>query len=584
MKAWTLLAAALGSSVACTPPAGGGGTDSGQPPPSDSGNPGADAGGGTDAGGGRDSGYVWDGGTFSNVVDGVIIPMELENGLPVVEEDPGILCRRLAIDLNGITPTASEISGICAQTPPQIVDYYMNKASGPSSPSSPPYVYVNQRWWADSFQYQPRGAGTSFPTFEFYILDLDALVGQLYAGTIQYDEFTRRALASPAFARRFGIISNVNHDLIQIASQAYRVFIGREALPSEAQDFGNLWGGWAVNYVVATVGDAGFPTCTQTGDTDGCRHDAVGLDGRQCAGLQALTCESTVLGPYAAIPGTLGFVEYTDVNHGFSAADEQTAEAPGRAFIAQREWAEAAVDRVLVKYLGWWKAGVYLPDFQVPAVRDALVQYFINNGYDIRALEKEVLTSVLYTQQAALQPGQQPANPLWAYGPTKVMYGEAWLDSLGQALGKKLGGCDYRFLADPYVGTASFTYQYPLSAGVSANYYPGQASLMGACPTAAPHGDPTGLLPAATRRAVTATLCPGAFKPTSGMALDALANLEFSTVGRNANAWEVQDIVMHLEVPADGSCDPNNLNACALQGIADGLCGGLFASAAFTYY
>ena len=43
-------------------------------------------------------------------------------------------------------------------------------------------------------------------------------VNDLYAGKIPYDAFATKALASPAFARRFGIFE-ANHDLVQLASQ-----------------------------------------------------------------------------------------------------------------------------------------------------------------------------------------------------------------------------------------------------------------------------------------------------------------------------------------------------------------------------
>ena len=40
-----------------------------------------------------------------------------------------------------------------------------------------------------------------------------------------------------------------------------------------------------------------------------------------------------------------------------SAEDRAALDAPGRLIAAQREFAEAAVDSVLRKYLGWWKSG-----------------------------------------------------------------------------------------------------------------------------------------------------------------------------------------------------------------------------------
>src|SRR5207244_11844613 len=114
------------------------------------------------------------------------------------------------------------------------------------------------RWWADAFAYQ---SGTNpASTYYTYVRALDQLVADLYAGRIGYDTFVKKALGSPAFARRFGVFE-ANHDLVQIASQAYRVFLGREPLPSEAEDFGNLWRGWTTQFMNETVAEQTYPDC-----------------------------------------------------------------------------------------------------------------------------------------------------------------------------------------------------------------------------------------------------------------------------------------------------------------------------------
>jgi hypothetical protein len=535
--------------------------------------PGTDGGGGSDAGQGG-----WDGGPLTNVVDQIVVPMLLENGLPVTTEDPGVLCRRLAIDLSGITPTASEIAGICTQSPSQIADFYMSKTSGVNSPADAPYVWVNRRWWADLFQYQAGSGSASTHTFYVYDRDLDALVHDLYAGTIMYDEFTRRSLASPAFARRFGIF-DTNQDLIQLASQAFRVFMGREALPSEAQDFGNLWTPWVTLYWSNAPTLVTYPDCADVQSGGQCYHSEIAVNAAACAGVNALSCTSTVLGAAQVIPVGTGTTAF---DGGWSPAMETALEAPGAVMTTQPQWAEAAVDRELVKYLGWWEAGFYVPDFELPAVRTALAQYFAANGYDVRALDKEIVTSVLYTEASAIAPGEMAADPIWAFGPTKMLYAEAWLDSLGQAFGKQLGGCDFRYPAWNYASQISDYVNFPETQGLNFNY-PSEAGLMGGCPISSPHGDPTGILPAATRRAILVQLCPGSF-PAGSQTLTQIAQTEFASVGRAGSAADITSAVTELMVPADGSCDPNNLGACPMQQMADGLCNGLFASAAYNFY
>ncbi len=519
----------------------------------------------------------------TNVVDQVVIPMLNQNGFAVSVEDPAILCRRLAVDLTGVAPSPADQAACAGLAPAAMADYFMNKPSGPNAPDgSPPYVFVNRRFWADSFQYE-----TSFQvatTFYSYSRDLDALVGDLYSGKISYDVFARRALGSPAFARRFGIFE-ANHDLVQLASQAYRVFLGREALPSEAEDFGNLWRGWSTKFMDEATAETAYPGCPQVLNQlmqpVGCRHYELGLDGTQCADAQLAACESTVLGPAAAAPTALTFVRWSELND----TDLTMLETPGRLIASQPEFAEAAVDRALAKYLGWWKAGTYRPDFDVPAVRDALAAKFVADGFDIRKLELEIVTSVLYTQRAALGPNQLPTDPLFAFGPTKALYAEAWLDSVGQALSKQLGGCDWRYES---VGTGVSKIDgflnFPISTGIAKSLYFNDAQNMGGCPVASVHGDNSGLVPSVTKRVALASLCPGSFKPQSGLALDALAKLEFAGIGRAPNSTELQTLVTRMSVPADGGCDPAALAACKTQALADALCTSLYASSLFNYY
>jgi hypothetical protein len=532
-------------------------------------------------GGALDSGTAgggWDAGPLTNVIDQIVVPMLLENGLPVTSEDPGVLCRRLSVDLSGITPTPSEITGICTQSASQIADYYMNKTTGINSPAGPPYVWVNRRWWADLFEYKAGTGDSGFMhSFYAYVTDLDALVGQLYAGTIMYDEFTRMALASPAFARQFGIF-DTNQDLIQIASQAYLVFMGRVALPSEAQDFGNLWTPWVLQYWTNAPTIAAYPSCADINAGAGCYHSEIAINAAACQGINELSCTSTVMGPGVVDPpGAM-----TAFDGGWSTAMETSLEVPGSLMAAQSQWAEAAVDRELIKYLGWWEAGFYVPNFEIPAVRTALAQYFASTGYSMRALDKEIVTSVLFTQKAALANNELPSDPIWAFGPTKMMYAEAWLDSLGQALGKQLGGCDFRYPAFYYANQIPGYVNFPVTPGLKFNYAE-EASLIGGCPVASAHGTPTGILPAATRRAILVQLCPGSF-PAGGQTLTQIAQTEFAAVGRAGTPDEISGIVTELTTPVDGSCDPNHLSACPMQQMADGLCNGLFASAAFTFY
>jgi hypothetical protein len=530
----------------------------------------------TSAGGGGTTAAPGD-----NVVDAVVMPMLAGSGLSFVAEDPGVLCRRMAVDLTGLVPSAEEAQQVCAgKSPREMATYFMNKPTAPNAvDGSPPYVWVNRRWWADAFQYQ---SGTEASTSYYpYVRALDDLVGQLYAGAIGYDVFAQKALASPAFARRFGVFE-ANHDLVQIASQAFRVFLGREASPSEAEDFGNLWRGWTTRFMNEADSEAQYPDCPvsydQMGKRNGCVHYELGLAGAACAGDAALGCISTVLGSGDVLPSQQGFTPYSAL----SAADLDALETPGRLMAARSELAEAAVDRALSKYLGWWKAGFFRPDFDVAAVRDALVKKLVADGYAIRPLELEIVTSVLYTQGAARGVDRSVTVPIWAFGPTKLLYAEAWLDSVGLALGKPPGGCDFRYNSPGAAKIAGY-YVFPTATGLKGFYMPAAQNL-GGCPVASAHGDASGLVPAVTRRVALSQLCPGALQPAGGATIASLVDQAFAGVGRAPTDAERATLVRHMSDPADAGCDPSASPSCALQPLADGLCTSLFASATFNYY
>ncbi len=552
-----------------------------------------------------------------NVVDAVIVPMLVSGGFTPTQEDSGVLCRRMALDLTGLTPTPMEVAQQCTgKTPGQMADYFMNKPTGANIPAIPtgddpalyaPYVFVNRRWWADNFQY--RG-------FNVFIRDLDRWVGKLYAGQIPYDQFTLQALSSPAFLERFGG-DDVDLDIVNTASTAIRIFLGRQALAEEAQDFGNLWRGWtslSMSYLPQSEVDslntmfygAGCPVDPKTMAL-ACDHSEFGLDGYRCAGPKQAACQSTVFGPYQMIPiktadADLEQWAVDEASHSsnlsahfvrtgkLTAPDLDAILTPGRALVARPEFADAAVNAALVKYLRWWRSGTYLPNFEVPAVRDALSTKFRADAYDIRKLEREIVTSLLYVQAAAAAPDTSSLTPLWVNGPTKPVYSEAWLDTMGQAIGTPLWNCDFRYEAASEYAHFQVTgipdeLTYP---DTDYGFYPGVAEDLGGCPNASTHADPSGLVASIARRSALARVCTMAMAPAlvpgAGATLDSLIDTAFVGVGRVPSAAEKQVLLAQMSVVANGGCDPTKLSSCDLQDMSDALCRSLYATALFNFY
>lgn len=521
----------------------------------------------------------------SNTVDHLVAPMLVASRrAPAIEADEA-LCRRYAIDLNGLSPPVAEVREHClGRTPRQMVDYFMNKPSAAHVPAGqPPYLYIKRREWSEILAYRVIDSDLT-TTFYADVLALDGLVGRLYLDELGYDQFAVETLASAPFLRRFGLaISTV--DTAQIAAAAFRIFLGREALPSEAADLGSLWRPFTLRLVNGAEAQRRFPDCVY------CTHYALMLRGGACAGNEALLCQSTALGT-ARLSFTLPSGQFTRVDD-VTGPDAAMLRTAGRLVAARRELAEAMVDRVLGHYLGWWNAGLYRPDFNLPTVRDALVDFFIAHRYRVRELEIEVLTSLLYTQPQLLREGDIAEAPLWAQGPTKPLPAEPFLDSLAAAGGVALGGCDFRF------GSASGTdprnriaaaYTFPVSPGFDTTYYATTARKLGGCPAGTERGETSGLVPALAKREALLRLCThqavqASLIPPLGPELSVetalgklLGQQAERALGRQASADEIARFVA---AAAQGGC---SAPGCDYKQVGTQLCLALFSSALFSYY
>jgi hypothetical protein len=502
----------------------------------------------------------------SNVIDAVIIPMLAGNGLSITRDDDGALCRRMALDLTGLVPSAAEAADRCAGKPAaEMVDYFMNKSTNAIAiDGTPPYVFVNRRHWSRIFSYQ--ASQQFFDTFYFNVRKLDELVGELYAGNIRYDEFARRALASPGFVQRFGNFQDDSRDLVQIAGQAYRIFLGREALPAEATNFGNLFRAWSSFQMGEAETLAAYPDCpagtVPPANGPSCAHYELGLKGQLCEGVARPGCQSSVLGVAEVVPSSTAFVRIAEL----SPVDRAAIETPGRLMVARPEFAEAAVDLALRKYLGWWKDGVYQPDFDAPNVRHALAQKLVADGYDIRKLEREILTSVLYTQGTTRS---QTVNvPLWAFAPTKLMSAIQLYENTSIALGVQRNAYDFR-----YHNSINFVDHFGKLGGPSFSVY--LEALLGDL------GDAGGLNALFARRGLLEDICnPNGIAPDA--TVDQLIDHAFVGVGRPATGDERKTIADALSAPGRDGCP--DLTSCDRGVTAIALCRSLYASALYTYY
>jgi uncharacterized protein DUF1549 len=366
----------------------------------------------------------------SNAVDGALLPILAKDGVSPALASDAELCRRYATDITGVVPSFAEYKQHCSgKSPGEMVDYFM---------ALPAYVRENQRRWADAFLYD------NHHTWYRYIADLDARVGDLYRGALSYPDFVAVAVAHPAFVAKF-LGENV-------VSSAYQSFLGRDALPEERQDMLALYRMW--RWRPASDANLGYPLygacadASKCGDGQSCTNGICSgrsnymegyIDPASCAGpLGAVECASTMTGASVELPE--GEPLSLDM---LTPAEWETLRTPGRVIAKMPGFWETACNAVLKKYTGWWMAAYDVPAAEVADVRSSLSAFFRASGGDVRKLEREVLTSGLYTMQAS--PKDPNDRVSWHHGPTKQMSAEAWLDSVGAIAGVNTGSCDWRY-------------------------------------------------------------------------------------------------------------------------------------------
>jgi hypothetical protein len=182
---------------------------------------------------------------------------------------------------------------------------------------------------------------------------------------------------------------------------------------------------------------------------------------------------------------------------------------PGTLIAEQANFYESYVDRALVRYLG------YDAGDELPLVRQALVDLMIEQGGNVRAVDREILTSILYTStnryEEADDPDAENWDPPYWHGPIKQMDAEDWLRSAYKLAGLPLAGCDHRY-PEVQSGAGGFhPNTYPvMEGGLAPDYtFRDKAQLLGGCPDriAQFRESRTGLIAALTQATLTAELC-----------------------------------------------------------------------------
>jgi hypothetical protein len=485
------------------------------------------------------------------------------------------LCTRLFVDLTGVRPTPDQLREQCIGRPLADVIAQLQ--------STERYRKAQRRYWADRLSYSDALVDP------ISIKKLDQLVDDLYQNKINYRDFAINALAHPGFVGRHNGYGQP--DLT--AQAAFRAFLGRPATRPEALDVGNLWRPWAANY---------FREDFAKGAEADLRAPYYGMGGEPFIDPQACAdgvnlCESSLLGrANVAFPahGRIEQIRIADL----TGEQWEALRTPGRLFVALDAFWEAQVDDTLEKLLGYDLGAMR------PAARQALVDRFQQNGGDVRELERMILTSWTYRQTAeeiagSPRPEALRLSPL-AYGPTKLLIAEAWMQSIGLVVGRPMGDCDWRYPNLPDYGLTPDQLPeledfYPRNAdGTVDASFRNAARLVGGCPGSFDYGSNSvtgrtkhiGLITAVAQEEELVEICflgdVPALMPagisrtdTSVESLEATARhvmSRFQVDPRDPDIAEIIDTVV-------ADCAD-----CDVEAVARGLCSGLLGGVEFLTY
>ncbi len=413
--------------------------------------------------------------TFDNVIDEAMCPHVQEEGFQPEPADQVELCRRLYIDLLGISPTSVDFEVDCKErSVEEIVDDFMAR---------PEYVVMSQRMWADVFH-----MNAEF-TYYRYIEELDAMVGQVYspnpADQITLDTFAFEAVTHPAFLGRWDGLDLVGFNFLS--------HFGRDASGAERLELFSLFRMWEERDVMDPMQGA---TKHVVLNTNNCVNSALCSSDYWQAGDQVVVAPPSP----GAVDPELNVID----------ADLLTPEQwdvvrlPGRRIADSGEFYEAYIDRTLDRYLG------YDLGTEVPAARQALVDLLEANGGNGRVVDREILTALVYTAANVWEEDDKPDpedwDPAYVHGPVKQMDAEVWLRSTQRLVGQTPGSCDHRY--PEVLGT--HPHAYPTTDGVTPDYaFRDTARLLGGCPDRESSFRETraGLIAALTQATLTRDLC-----------------------------------------------------------------------------
>jgi len=281
-------------------------------------------------------------------LDGLVRSYMAERGAEPQLAPDHQLCRRYAIDFTGVIPSSTDLVACEGATATEMYLHFVGKAPMPHTGGERPYVWINLLKDSDHFLFSN---STQFSQVG-HIREFRDRLRTVYADGGSYAEFTSWALDSQMFLNRFP--SGADR-----ANASFFLFLGRDSLSNEVPA-GNMWNGWALR-------DDDIPASQAETDPD---YHVYDYDASRCSSGRAL-CSATLWGVEGDSP----------------------AEIIGL-MVGSTLFVEATVDRYWERFLGQ-----PLPGVDYPEIRAVLVRGFIDSGYDVNWLIREITTSPVYTQE-----------------------------------------------------------------------------------------------------------------------------------------------------------------------------------------
>ncbi|MBA3456290.1 MAG: DUF1549 domain-containing protein [Deltaproteobacteria bacterium] len=511
-----------------------------------------------------------------NPIDVAIWPRLIEEGFTdLTPATTNELCRRISLDLTGVSPQADEVATLCTgKSPEQIVRGFM---------ALPRFRDTERRFWIRRIGAEPTALMAD------HIADADRIYLAAADGTIGYDDMVAQLVAHPIITLHRSIAEA--DDVAPTVLHVFNTFLGRAPSAIEIDDFANLLRPWQRRFEDRY--DLGYSYYVRP----------AALDPRACldAVLGASACTSTLLGAPTTVDLQItprvpsGYSQTSDNLYYYElaqgdmpAALQAELEKPGRLLATRAELWDEAADVALSRFVGWWRSTPNEPDSVLPEVQQALGSWFRGHETrDLRELYVVVMTSLLYTSSSeVVTDGERPP---WTTGPTKLLEPEQLLDSVARALGRELGQCDPH--TEEEVGLDFYwpdrlrTSQPSGWYGFGYDFYRQSAVMLGGCLGARQAPRNPGLPALLTHIELARGLCapPSELLP-AGIDAAAPATVAVATdlFTRFLARAPASDEVAMLDAAA-AACLGDSGCATA-KNLAIEVCGALLRSSAFLYY